>query len=129
MLVMETLRDVANKHSLACLLHEKPFFGINGSGKHCNWSISADGVQLLALPDSKNIQHGQNNELGKHIIGTADPDINQVQAISAANTSNDTSISPNNDSSSTDRFELTREVFLTIFTAVIVAVKRHADLL
>ena len=53
MLVMETLRDVANKHGLACLLHEKPFFGINGSGKHCNWSISADGVLLLALPDCK----------------------------------------------------------------------------
>ena len=45
---METLRLVAEKHGLVCLLHEKPFKGINGSGKHNNWSISSDtGVNLL----------------------------------------------------------------------------------
>lgn len=47
-LVMETMRKVANRHKLACLLHEKPFAGVNGSGKHNNWSISTnDGENLL----------------------------------------------------------------------------------
>jgi glutamine synthetase len=48
MLVMETLRRVAARHGLACILHEKPFKGINGSGKHLNWSLSTNtGVNLL----------------------------------------------------------------------------------
>jgi len=48
MLVMETLRRVAARHNLACILHEKPFKGINGSGKHLNWSMSTNtGVNLL----------------------------------------------------------------------------------
>jgi glutamine synthetase len=38
-LVMDTMRKVANRHGLACLLHEKPFAGVNGSGKHNNWSL------------------------------------------------------------------------------------------
>ncbi len=47
-LIMETLKKVAENHNLACLLHEKPFANINGSGKHCNWSLSTDdGVNLL----------------------------------------------------------------------------------
>jgi glutamine synthetase len=41
-LMMELMKSVANRHGLACLLHEKPFAGINGSGKHNNWSISTD---------------------------------------------------------------------------------------
>ena len=47
MMIMETLREVAGRHGFVCLLHEKPFTGINGSGKHNNWSIEADGVNLL----------------------------------------------------------------------------------
>ncbi len=46
-LVMDTLIKVANRHELACLLHEKPFAGVNGSGKHNNWSISTDKANLL----------------------------------------------------------------------------------
>ncbi len=47
-LTMELLKTVANRHGMACLLHEKPFAGVNGSGKHNNWSISTDtGVNLL----------------------------------------------------------------------------------
>ncbi|MFM8910224.1 MAG: glutamine synthetase III, partial [Gemmatimonadota bacterium] len=52
-LVMSVLRDVAMRHGLQALLHEKPFAGINGSGKHCNWSLSIasdnalDGINLL----------------------------------------------------------------------------------
>ena len=47
-LTMEIMKKVAAKHNMVCLLHEKPFEGINGSGKHNNWSMSADtGVNLL----------------------------------------------------------------------------------
>ena len=47
-LTMEIMKKVAKKHGLACLLHEKPFAGVNGSGKHNNWSISTDtGKNLL----------------------------------------------------------------------------------
>ena len=47
-ITMETMKKVAERHGFACLLHEKPFKGINGSGKHNNWSISTDtGMNLL----------------------------------------------------------------------------------
>jgi len=47
-LVMESMKKVAGRHNLACLLHEKPFAGINGSGKHNNWSITTDnGINML----------------------------------------------------------------------------------
>ena len=47
MLVMDTLRNVAEKHGFKCLLHEKPYAGVNGSGKHNNWSVSYGGKNLL----------------------------------------------------------------------------------
>ena len=47
-MVMETLKRVAGHHGLTCLLHEKPFAGVNGSGKHNNWSITTDdGINML----------------------------------------------------------------------------------
>ena len=47
-LTMEIMQKIAKKHGMVCLLHEKPFAGVNGSGKHNNWSISTDtGVNLL----------------------------------------------------------------------------------
>ena len=47
-LVMETLKKVAGRHGLRCLLHEKPFAGVNGSGKHNNWSLTTDdGINML----------------------------------------------------------------------------------
>lgn len=47
-LTMEIMKNVADRHNLVCLLHEKPFEGINGSGKHNNWSMSTDtGINLL----------------------------------------------------------------------------------
>ncbi len=52
MVLMEILRRVADRHGLKALLHEKPFAGVNGSGKHCNWSISTDmGVNLFDPQD------------------------------------------------------------------------------
>ncbi len=58
-MVMETMKKVAGRHGLTCLLHEKPFAGVNGSGKHNNWSIIADdGINLLNPGDTphENIQ-------------------------------------------------------------------------
>ena len=52
-LTMEIMQKVAQRHGLACLLHEKPFAGVNGSGKHNNWSMSTDtGINLLEPGDS-----------------------------------------------------------------------------
>ena len=52
-LTMEIMQKVAEKHGLSCLLHEKPFEGVNGSGKHNNWSISTDtGINLLSPGDT-----------------------------------------------------------------------------
>lgn len=52
-LTMELMKKIADRHGFACLLHEKPFAGVNGSGKHNNWSISTDtGVNLLEPGDN-----------------------------------------------------------------------------
>lgn len=52
-LTMELMKKIAERHGLACLLHEKPFKGVNGSGKHNNWSLSTDtGVNLLDPGDN-----------------------------------------------------------------------------
>lgn len=51
-LVMETMKKVARRHNLECLLHEKPFAGVNGSGKHNNWSIITDTGENLLRPGS-----------------------------------------------------------------------------
>ncbi len=47
LLTMEYMKKIAEKHGLVCLLHEKPYAGVNGSGKHNNWSLSANGKNLL----------------------------------------------------------------------------------
>ena len=49
-LTMEIMKRVADRHGLVCLLHEKPFAGINGSGKHNNWSLATDGGENLFQP-------------------------------------------------------------------------------
>ena len=54
-LIMETMKKVAGRHGMTCLLHEKPFAGVNGSGKHDNWSLNTDnGVNLLDPGDTPN---------------------------------------------------------------------------
>ena len=58
-IVMQTLKTVAHYHGLKCILHEKPFAGVNGSGKHNNWSLTtSDGINLLE-PGSKPHQNMQ----------------------------------------------------------------------
>jgi glutamine synthetase len=49
-LTMETMKRVAHRHGMTCLIHEKPFAGINGTGKHCNWSVSNDKGENLLEP-------------------------------------------------------------------------------
>jgi glutamine synthetase len=59
MIVMETMRRVAPKYGLACLLHEKPFAGVNGSGKHLNWSMSDDEGHNLLSPGANTHENMQ----------------------------------------------------------------------
>ncbi len=58
-LVMEMMQKVADRHGLVCLLHEKPFAGINGSGKHINWSLSTDEGKNLLSPGKTPSQNAQ----------------------------------------------------------------------
>lgn len=58
-LTMEIMQKVAAKHGLVCLLHEKPFAGVNGSGKHNNWSISTDAGQNLLSPGATPYENAQ----------------------------------------------------------------------
>ena len=52
-LTMELMKRIAEKHSMKCLLHEKPFAGVNGSGKHDNWAVCTDGGENLLSPGKK----------------------------------------------------------------------------
>ena len=52
-LTMETMKTIARKHGMSCLLHEKPFKGVNGSGKHNNWSLSTNTGENLLKPGKK----------------------------------------------------------------------------
>lgn len=58
-LTMEIMQKVAEKHGLVCLLHEKPFAGVNGSGKHNNWSIATDEGQNLLSPGATPYENAQ----------------------------------------------------------------------
>jgi len=58
-LAMELLKKVADRHGFACLIHEKPFAGVNGSGKHDNWSLATDGGKNLLKPGSTPSQNAQ----------------------------------------------------------------------
>ena len=86
-LTMEIMKKVADKHDLVCLLHEKPFEGINGSGKHNNWSlITNDGVNLLN-PGSTPAQNIQFLVFLMAVIKAVDEyaDLMRVSATSAGN--------------------------------------------
>ena len=58
-IIMETLKQVAERHGLQCLLHEKPFAGVNGSGKHNNWSMATNDGQNLLDPGSTPMENMQ----------------------------------------------------------------------
>ena len=88
MLTMEIMKKVAQKHGLVCLLHEKPFEGINGSGKHNNWSMSTDtGLNLLNPGKSP-----ESNTLFKLVLAAVIKSVDDYQGIlraSVASAGND----------------------------------------
>lgn len=59
LLTMEMMKKIADKHGLVCLQHEKPFEGVNGSGKHNNWSISTKSENLLDPGDTPEMEKPQ----------------------------------------------------------------------
>jgi glutamine synthetase len=87
-LTMDMMRKVAQKHKLVCLLHEKPFAGINGSGKHNNWSISTDTGENLLDP-GKNPEKNTRFLLFLAAIIKAVNEYQDLLRVSAASAAND----------------------------------------
>jgi len=87
-LTMEILKKVAEHHGLACLLHEKPFAGVNGSGKHNNWSLSTDDGQNLLDPGRTPHENAQFLTFLLAVIKAVDV-YADVLRVSAANPGND----------------------------------------
>ena len=87
-LVMETMQKVALRHGLACLLHEKPYAGVNGSGKHNNWSLSTDDGQNLLEPGSTPHENEQFLMFLSALITAVDRHADLLRA-TAANSGND----------------------------------------
>ena len=93
-LVMETMEKVALRHDLVCLLHEKPFAGVNGSGKHNNWSLATDdGINLLD-PGKTPHENEQFLLFLSALIIAVDKHSDKLRA-SAANTGNDLRLGAN----------------------------------
>jgi len=87
-LTMELMKTVAHRHGLTCLLHEKPFAGVNGSGKHNNWSISTDtGLNLLEPGDTPS-QNAQFLLFLVAVIKAVD-DYQDILRVSVASAGND----------------------------------------
>ena len=87
-LTMEVMKRVAGKHGLTCLLHEKPFAGVNGSGKHNNWSLSTDDGQNLLDPGKTPHENAQFLLFLCAVIKSID-DYADLLRVSAANPGND----------------------------------------
>ncbi|MDD6160883.1 MAG: glutamine synthetase III [Oscillospiraceae bacterium] len=87
-LTMEIMRKVAKRHGMACLLHEKPFAGVNGSGKHNNWSISTDGGANLLEPGDTPYENAQILLFLCAVIKAVD-DYQDLLRISVASAGND----------------------------------------
>lgn len=86
-LTMEIMQKVAKKHGMVCLLHEKPFEGINGSGKHNNWSISTDSGANLLDPGETPYENAQFLVFLTAVIKAVDEyqDLLRISVASAAN--------------------------------------------
>ena len=87
-LTMEMMKKVAERHGLVCLLHEKPFAGVNGSGKHNNWSISTDKGQNLLDPGTTPYENAQFLLFLVAVIKAVD-DYQDLLRISVASAGND----------------------------------------
>ncbi len=93
-LVMETMQKVALRHGLVCLLHEKPFAGINGSGKHNNWSLATDDGHNILEPGKTPHDNEQFLVFLAAIIRAVDVHADKLRA-AAANTGNDLRLGAN----------------------------------
>jgi len=87
-LIMELMKSVAYRHNLACLLHEKPFAGVNGSGKHNNWSICTDTGANLLEPGDTPYENAQFLLFLPALIKAAD-DYQDLLRVSVASAGND----------------------------------------
>ncbi|MDY3972331.1 MAG: glutamine synthetase III [Clostridia bacterium] len=87
-LTMEVLKKVADRHGLYCLLHEKPYEGINGSGKHNNWSIGTSDGELLFKPGKKPEENVQFLLFLAAVIKAVD-DYAEILRVSVATAGND----------------------------------------
>lgn len=87
-LTMELMKKIADRHGMACLLHEKPFAGINGSGKHNNWSLSTDGGTNLFNPGKTPRENAQFLIFLCAVLKAIDEHAELIRA-SAANAGND----------------------------------------
>ena len=87
-LTMELMKSVASNHGMVCLLHEKPFAGINGSGKHINWSISTDTGSNLLEPGHTPSQNAQFLLILVAVIKALD-DYQELLRVSCASAGND----------------------------------------
>jgi len=87
-LTMELLKSVANRHGLTCLLHEKPFAGVNGSGKHVNWSIATDAGTNLLEPGETPHENAQFLLFLVAVLKAVD-EYQELLRISAASAAND----------------------------------------
>ena len=87
-LVMETMKRVAQRHGMRCLLHEKPFDGINGSGKHNNWSMSTDTGLNLLDPGTTPAENGQFMLFFAAVIAAVD-EYQDLLRLSVASVGND----------------------------------------
>ncbi len=93
-LVMETMQRVALRHDLVCLLHEKPFAGVNGSGKHNNWSLATDDGHNLLEPGHTPHDNEQFLVFVAAVIQSVDRHADMLRA-GAANTGNDLRLGAN----------------------------------
>ena len=93
-LVMETMQRVALRHGLVCLLHEKPFQGVNGSGKHNNWSLATDDGHNLLEPGKTPHDNEQFLVFLAATVMAVDKHADKLRA-SAANTGNDLRLGAN----------------------------------
>lgn len=87
-LLMDTLKRVANRRDFACLLHEKPFAGVNGSGKHLNWSLATNDGQNLLEPGSTPHENAQFLTFLCAVIKAVD-EYASLLRVSCANAGND----------------------------------------
>lgn len=87
-LTMEVMKKVADKHGFACLLHEKPFEGVNGSGKHNNWSLSTDDGENLLDPGKTPEENAQFLLFLTAVVKAVD-DYQDLLRISVASAGND----------------------------------------